>query len=959
MCGFTAAVGTYSSAVIRQSAALVVDTFDRSLMSIDYARAANADFADMETAFLRQRLMSDPQRANELLDRERDLSDTFYADLDISAQRSQSPRARQAAERVKQAALAWQQIAQSIDRSAPLNDVLFKLDGPAEMVNHEIDILINLTAGDGFLYRQQALRSIHRETAVDIAATVAGLLLSAAVTWFLHRRIAGPVTAASLIAERIAGGDLDVAIPEGRGDELGSLLISMGAMRDSIREKMLAEVSQHRSAQARLLDAIQTMQEGVVLVDASGKIVITNAPVETFFGKPDPDPPPCFTISDLLRNLARSRLSEESLLSVGAMTWPLKRDTPGAMELALRNGTWLRASWCATGEGGLVAFFSDVTLSRQREAELAQTNLWFDAALAHMSQGLCVYDSDGRLKIVNNRFADIYHLNRGQIAPGMSFNAVQSILNGLSEPSHSQSEALQGVPERVAAGKMFTGYQFLVDGRVIAMSYRPISDGGFVLTYEDVTARYRSDARIAFLAGHDPLTALPNRTRFTERLEAAFAKVKSGGCFALVLIDLDRFKEVNDTHGHPVGDQLLRVVSERLLGCSRQRDTVARLGGDEFAIIQEDVRGVYDAQELAMRVIASIGRPFVIEGIRLEIGASVGIAMAPEHGATQDDLLRNADTALYRVKEEGRRNYSVFSPRMDAALQDRRALEHDLLNSDLDAEMELLYQPFVDLVPSGAGGGARITGFEALLRWNHPTRGLLMPGDFIALCESTGFIERLGAWILQRACADAAAWPPSVKVAVNVSPVQFRSGRLIDRLRDALRLAPIAAARVELEITETTLLHDNDATLDTLRQLHVLGVKVALDDFGTGFSSLSYLRSFPFDRIKIDRSFVKDLGVRDDASAIIRVILSLGHSLRIPVTAEGVETPAQLAQLQADGCAEAQGYLFSRPVKAGQVPALLARRFDIGGSARLALAERSPDSQAQDECAAAAEASLA
>jgi diguanylate cyclase (GGDEF)-like protein len=936
MCAFTAAVGTYSSAVIRQSAALVVDTFDRSLMSIDYARAAGADFAAMQTGFLRQRLTTDPKRAADLLAQESDLADTFTEDLGISAERSQSPRARRAADRVRDAAAQWLRQAKAIPAGTPLADALARLDAPAEAVNHEIDILINLTAGDGFLYRQLALRSIRTETAVDIAATLAGLLLSAAVTWFLHRRIAGPVSAASAFAERIARGDLDVAIPQGRRDELGSLLISMATMRDSIRAMMQAEVSQRRSAQARLMDAIETTQEGVVLVDAAGQVVVTNAPVEKFFGPPDPNPQPSFGISDLLRNLARSRLSEQSLLSVGAMTWPLDRNTPGTMELALRDGTWLRTSWCATREGGLVAFFSDITLSRRREAELARTNLWFDAALAHMSQGMCVYDRDGLLTIVNTRFADIYHLNRGQIAPGMRFDSVQQILQALADPNPPPGEACPPLLEQVAAGKLFSCYQFLADGRVIAVSHRPISDGGFVLTYEDITARYRSDAKIAYLAGHDPLTALPNRTRFAERLDQALAGVSAGTCFALVMIDLDRFKEVNDTHGHPIGDQLLRVVAERLQTCSRQRDTVARLGGDEFAIIQADVRGVYDAQELAVRIIASIGRPFLIEGIRLEIGASIGIAMAPDHGDNHEDLLRNADTALYRVKAEGRSHYSVFSPSMDAALQDRRVLEHDLINARLDREMELHYQPIVDISAGasdlGAGSGglaARISGFEALVRWHHPTRGLLTPGDFIGLSEDTGFIERLGAWILQRACADAARWPAAVKVAVNVSPIQFRSGRLVGRLRDALAETGIDAGRVELEITETTLLHNNEATLETLRQLHATGVKVVLDDFGTGFSSLSYLRSFPFDRIKIDRSFVKDLGIRDDATAIIRAILGLGRSLRVPVTAEGVETPAQLAQLRAEGCTEAQGYLFSRPVAVAKVERLLSQHGEL------------------------------
>ena len=934
MCGFTGAVGYYSAIMIRESAGLVVGLFDESLMPIDYARAAGTDFANMKTNFLRQRLWTTPQNLHDLEDRGRDLAATFDHDLGVSALRAQSVRVKRSADAVRLAVQNWQAAIKAMDPNLPLSEVLFRLDDASEAVDHEIETLVGLTTGDGFLYREQALRSIRAETIFAVAATLAGLLLSVGVTWMLSRRIAGPIAAASDIAERIAGGDLAVAIPDLRRDELGSLLRSMGVMRDSIKAMMLSEVSERRSAQARLMDAIETTHEGVVLVDASGRIVVTNAPILQFFGKPEPGQARCFTISDLLRYLARNRLSEESLQSVGALTWKLDRDTPGTMELSLRDGMWLRVGWCATREGGLVAFFSDITLPRRREAQLTQTNLWFDAALSHMVQGLCVYDHDGNLKIFNSRFADIYHIPRDQLRPNVPFHEVQDMLDALADTSQHRLAPPQqraALLDHIAARHVFTDQQHLTDGRVIAVSHRPISDGGWVLTYEDVTARARSDARIAFMAQHDPLTGLPNRTLFAERLEAALVLLPGGGGFALMLIDLDRFKEINDTRGHATGDRLLRVVAERLTACCRPQDTVARLGGDEFAIIQTGLQDMFDAQELAARVIGALGNPFAIDGGRLETGASIGIAMAPEHGTSQETLLRNADIALYRVKGEGRCAYRVFSPSMDNALQDRRALEHDLLAARFDQEMELFYQPIVDIRPPAAGGdGAnRIAGFEALLRWHHPARGLLMPGDFISIAEDTGLIEKLGAWIIRRACRDAQDWPADMKVAVNVSPVQFRSGRLIDRLAEALSHSGIAAARLELEITETALLDDNEATLNTLRQIQGLGVKIALDDFGTGFSSLSYLRSFPFDRIKIDRSFVMDIGQRSDAAAIIRAILGLGRSLNIPVTAEGVETPEQLAHLQAEGCALAQGFLFSRPVATKAVPDLAIRAVGV------------------------------
>ncbi len=930
MCSFTGAVGYYSAVMIRQSAGLVVGLFDQSLMPIDYARAAGTDFANMKTNFLRQRLATDAASLRDLEDRGRELTAAFAADLGVSAQRAQSERVRNAADSVRLAVQSWQAAIKAMDPKLPLSDLLFRLDAASQSVDHEIDMLVNLTTGDGFLFREQALRSIRAETLFDIAATLAGLLLSAGVTWFLSRRISAPISAATEIAERIAGGDLKVAIPDWRRDELGSLLRLMGVMRDSITTMVQSEASGRRSAQARLMDAIETTHEGVVLVDASGRIVVTNAPIHSFFGVADPGAVCCLTISDLLRHLARNRLSEESLQSVGALTWKLDRGTPGTMELSLRDGMWLRVSWCSTREGGLVAFFSDITLSRRREVQLQQTNLWFDAALSHMVQGLCVYDHDGKLKIFNSRFAEIYHIPRDQLRPNVSFAQVHDMLDGLGDarPEHgARPQQRSMLLERVAARQAFTEQQHLADGRVVAVSHRPMSDGGWVLTYEDITARARSDARIAFMAQHDPLTGLPNRALFAERLAGALSALADGGGVALMLIDLDRFKEINDTRGHPIGDRLLRVVAERLAACIRPQDTVARLGGDEFAIIQAGARDMHDAQELASRVLGAMANPFAIDGGRLEMCASIGIAVAPEHGGSQETLLRNADTALYRAKAEGRCSYRVFSPSMDAALQDRRALEHDLLNARFDSEMELVYQPIVDIrrVESPGADTHRIAGFEALLRWHHPDRGLMMPADFIGIAEDTGSIEKLGAWIIRRACVDAQAWPGEIKVAVNVSPIQFRSGRLIERLGEALQQSGIAASRLELEITETTLLDDNEATLDTLRRIQGLGVKIAMDDFGTGFSSLSYLRSFPFDRIKIDRSFVLDLGQRADGDAIIRAILGLGRSLGIPVTAEGVETPEQLAHLQAEGCDLAQGFLFSRPVATSAIPTLAIR----------------------------------
>jgi diguanylate cyclase (GGDEF)-like protein/PAS domain S-box-containing protein len=435
----------------------------------------------------------------------------------------------------------------------------------------------------------------------------------------------------------------------------------------------------------------------------------------------------------------------------------------------------------------------------------------------------------------------------------------------------------------------------------------------------DVTAKRQAEARIAHMAHHDALTSLPNRVLFHERLDEALLRVRRDrDKFAVLYLDLDQFKSVNDTLGHAAGDKLLMAVAERLRTCLRGSDMVARFGGDEFAVLQMGLAGPPEAGILAERIVTLLSEPYDIEGQQAVIGTSVGIALAPADGETSDQLLRNADMALYQAKEDGRCTFCFFQPGMGASLRAHHTLELDLRKALGASEFEVYYQPLVTL-ETGV-----ICGFEALLRWHHPLRGMVPPAEFIPLAEEIGLIVPIGEWVLRQACAEAAGWPDDLKVAVNLSPVQFKKGNLPQMVFATLASTGLPAARLELEITESIFLAESKANLATLRRLRALGVSISMDDFGTGYSGLSYLRAFPCDKIKIDRSFISELSESADCMAIIKAITNLGSNLGIPTLAEGVETETQLAWLREAGCTEMQGYLFSRPVPASEIAELLS-----------------------------------
>jgi diguanylate cyclase (GGDEF)-like protein/PAS domain S-box-containing protein len=909
MSMITAALGGYATFGIKDAGILVDKTFDESLMSINYARAAATDFAAMRAAFARLWIATDPAIRTRLDGEIEDLTKTLNEDLAVAVQRSQSDRAKKAAANVQREVAAWTSMRERMLDNTKLDTNWEMLDRYSSKVDEQIDLLVNYTAGDGFIYRQTARATVARDLNLNIAGTALALLLSAMVAWALARRIVRPVAVASSVAERIAAGKLDVVIPKGSADELGALLSSMGSMRDNIKTMMDREVAQRRTAQTRLADALESSQEGVVVVDADDCIALANPQAADFLG----------VSPELLKAgtpLADLHPAFEDSVSAGRVLSWRDGDPQATGEVLLADGRWLRISHSATRDQGFIVVCSDISLSKRQEASLRQTNWRLDAALDNMSQGLCLFDAQHRLEVINRRFFEIFGLPRDKIQPGSTFREILELsVAGQNRGGKPADELLEELTDSLRRNAQGTHFYELNGGRVIACTYNTTSDGGWVATYEDVTERHQAEAKIMHMARHDALTNLPNRLLFREKMEQSLDR---GEQFAVLFIDLDRFKSVNDTLGHPVGDALLCAVTKRLQLAVRGADTVARLGGDEFAIIQIGARPT-DATELAGRIIESISESFDVVGHQVVIGTSVGIAVAPTDGTEPDQLLRNADMALYRAKGEGRGTYHFFQQEMDAQMQARRCLELDLRKALLAGEFEIYYQPLIDLASD------KISGFEALVRWNHPERGLIGPDDFIPVAEEIGLIVPIGDWVLKQACRDAVAWPGKLTVAVNLSAVQFRHPTLALSVIGALGASGLAASRLELEITETVLLQDNRTVLDVLHQIRELGVRISMDDFGTGYSSLSYLRSFPFDKIKIDRSFIRELGKDNDCVAIIRAITRLGRSLGMITTAEGVETEEQLVILRAEGCTQVQGYLFSQPKPVAEIPAMIKR----------------------------------
>jgi len=563
----------------------------------------------------------------------------------------------------------------------------------------------------------------------------------------------------------------------------------------------------------------------------------------------------------------------------------------------------------------LHAIFVKALTSSFREAALAGQ---FDTALNNMPHGLCMFAADGRLAVINHRFSEMMNLSDDLVHRNATAPDIVAACVSAGSISAASGNMILSEIENSQARDIVTTDPDAARGRSLSWTFQPMAGGGAVVLLEDITQRRNAEARITRLARYDELTGLPNRVNFRDEIERLLAVPHNARQLsALLFVDLDQFKQVNDTLGHPCGDQLLCAVANRLREILRPEDFVARFGGDEFVVFQQNIKSVEDAASLARRIVERLSERYKIDNHLVEIGASVGIATTSPSSISADTLLKNADMALYRAKADGRATFCFFRDEMAQTVEARRILELDLRKALANEEFELHYQPLVNL-KSG-----RIATCEALLRWNHPVRGTVSPIDIIPVAEDMGLIVDLGRWILRKACMECMKWPEAVSVAVNFSPHQFHQRDLLSEVRYALEVSGLPANRLEIEITESSLLRNTQLTHDVLSQLRAIGVRISLDDFGTGYSSLSYLHNFPLQKVKIDRSFLEGID-SDRPLTLLRGVARLSADLGMLVVVEGIETNEQLELISADGTVtEAQGYLFSRPVPAVRVRQLL------------------------------------
>lgn len=667
--------------------------------------------------------------------------------------------------------------------------------------------------------------------------------------------------------------------------------------------EVLAKAQVENDQKAQLDAALNNMRQGLQMYDVEGRVILTNQKYLKMYGLSSDAARPNWTIRDVL-HLRKTA----GTLAGDPDQYLVRKINHGKVEtkvVQIPDGRTISVTNAPVPGGGWVSTHEDISESKSREASF---RLLFESNPLPM----WVFDVDSlQFLAVNDAAVAHYGYSREQFL-AMTLADIRPV-----EDRERLVQMLRGTPgtqqgEEIWRHRKADGSEIEVS--VYSRSLRHENRNAILAAIRDITAqrqaeleRARSEERIAHLAHHDVLTDLPNRALFCEELDRALARVQQGERLALLYLDLDHFKHVNDTHGHLLGDDLLKAVAERLRGCVGETDFVARLGGDEFAVIQTLGKQHSDPTVLATRISDALNAPLDIDGHEIAVGVSIGISIAPNDTIERDRILKNADLALYEAKGGGRGTFCLYEPHMDARITVRQKMETDLRGALANGEFELHYQPIVDLQTN------QVSGCEALLRWHHPGRGMIAPAEFIPIAEESGLLTSLGEWVLRQACADAAAWPDDIKVAVNISPTQLNSGKMLQVVIMALAASGIPASRLELEITETVLMQNTFATLATLHQLRDLGVRIAMDDFGTGYSSLSYLKSFPFDTIKIDRSFIEGISEKDDCIAIVQAITNMARQLNVKTTAEGVEREQQLEKVRELGCTDMQGYIFSPP----------------------------------------------
>ncbi|HWP14943.1 MAG TPA: PAS-domain containing protein [Xanthobacteraceae bacterium] len=696
----------------------------------------------------------------------------------------------------------------------------------------------------------------------------------------------------------------------------------VGTYEDITERERAAEdlKEQHRRFDA----ALENMAHALCMFDKDWRIIVHNRRFRELYKLPPEAVKPGTPIMDMIRFSLTDGVHSREEASAEEFFADFERRVAAGEQVVVRrfaDGRLIAVRYQQMENGGRVCTYEDITQRERAAEELKEQHRRFDIALNNMAHGLCMFDENMRLTVSNKRYAEIFSLPPDVVRPGVSIRDIIAHSIAIGNYRHRNATLEELYDDYVAslnAGELIV-HRHLADGRIIKVTHERMPQGGWVAVYEDITERHRAEENIAHMARHDALTQLPNRVLLLEKMADGLGRVESHSeTMAVFYLDLDNFKGVNDTLGHSIGDRLLGIIAERVRHAVGEGDTIARLGGDEFAVLQSN-SSAEAAGKLARELVEVISEPIKIDGQEINSGVSIGIALAPNDGGAADHLMKCADLALYRAKAEGRGTFRFFEPDMDARIQARRALEVDLRRALTSGEFTLAYQPQINLAAN------ELIAMEALLRWNHPQRGPVPPAEFIPLAEETGLIVPLGEWVLREACKDAAQWPASVRVAVNLSPVQFRNRGLVTTVTQALASARLMPDRLELEITEAVLLQDDDTIVTMLHQLRALGVRIAMDDFGTGYSSLSYLRSFPFDKIKIDRSFIKDIERSRDSAVIIKAIASLGQSLGIDTTAEGIETAEQLELVRRAGCTEMQGYLASPPRPAAEAADLIAR----------------------------------